>query len=73
VRALADPDKLAKADFDESAWFYEGYQYAVTEGLKAVAGERPRRQMPRAPSGADWKEDEVYALFPKLSAKFAWR
>jgi len=71
-RALADPDSLAEGDFDEQAWFYEGYQYAVTDGVKTVAGERPRRQMhPVEPSGPEWTEDEVYALFPKLSAKFA--
>lgn len=70
-RALSDPDTLADEDFSESNWFYEGYQYAVTEGVEAVAGKRPRRQMPSRPSGAEWQEDKVYALFPKLSAKFA--
>jgi len=72
-RALADPDSLADEDIDESAWFYEGYQYAVTGGVKAVTGEVPRRRQmpPPQPSGADWREDEVYALFPKLSARFA--
>jgi hypothetical protein len=65
-RALSDPDTL------ESNWFYEGYQYAVTAGVKVVAGNLPRRQTPHRtrPSGADWQEDEVNALFPKLSAKF---
>jgi Protein of unknown function (DUF4240) len=69
-RALADPDSLAGGDLSEADWFYEGYQYAVTQGVKAVAGMRPGRQMPNEPSGAAWKEAEVYALFPKLSAKF---
>jgi len=70
-RALSDPDTLADEDFSEANWFYEGYQYAVTDGVKAVAGKRPQRQMPTRPSGFEWQEDKVYASFPKLSAKFA--
>jgi len=30
-------------------WFYEGYQYAVTDGVKAVAGHRPQPRMPDQP------------------------
>jgi hypothetical protein len=69
-RALADPDSLAGEDFDESEWFYEGYQYAVTDGVEAVAGSRPPRTAQTEPSGKDWQEDQVYKLFPKLAAKF---
>jgi hypothetical protein len=69
-RAISDPDSLADEEFDESDWFYEGYQYAVTGGVKSVAGDRPRRKMPDRPSGVEWQEDRVYGLFPKLSAKF---
>ena len=69
-RALADPDSLADEDFEESDWFYEGYQYAVTDGVEAVAGNRPQRSAPGQPSGTEWQEDRVYDLFPKLSAKF---
>ena len=69
-RALSDPDSLADEDFEESDWFYEGYQYAVTDGVEAVAGSRPQRSMPAQPSGTEWQEDKVYDLFPKLSAKF---
>jgi hypothetical protein len=69
-RALSDPDALAD-DPDESDWFYEGYQYAVTEGVVAVAGDRPQRSMPDQPSGAEWQEEEeLDRLFPKLSAKY---
>jgi hypothetical protein len=68
-RALSDPDALAD-DPDESDWFYEGYQYAVTDGVKAVAGDRPQPKMPNQPAGAAWQEDELDALFPKLSAKY---
>jgi len=69
-RAIADPDSLADEDFDEGDWFYEGYQYAVTDGVEAVAGTRPQRSAPGQPSGTEWREDAVYALFPKLSGKF---
>lgn len=69
-RALSDPDALADEDFDESDWFYEGYQYAVTDSVEAVAGARPQRSAPAQPSGTEWQEDKVYGLFPKLSAKF---
>jgi hypothetical protein len=68
--ALSDPETLADEDPANSDWFYEGYQYAVTQAVKAVAGTRPHRRMPDQPTGAAWKEDEVYALFPKLAAKF---
>jgi len=70
-RAIADPDSLADEEFDETAWFYEGYQYAVTAGVKAVAGLRPGRRHPDRPSGEDWiDEDDLRKLFPRLSAKY---
>ena len=69
-RALADPDSLADEAFEGSDWFYEGYQYAVSDAVEAVAGNRPPRSAQAEPSGTDWKEDQVYALFPKLAAKF---
>ena len=39
--AVADPDSLADEAFDRDAWFYEGYQYAVADGVEAAAGSRP--------------------------------
>jgi len=69
-RALADPDSLAAEPFDEEAWFYEGYQYAVTDGVEAAGGQRPQRQMSDQPSGAEWQEDQLGMLLPKLSGKF---
>ena len=33
--ALSDPDTLADEAIDEDAWFFEGYQGAVTNGLRA--------------------------------------
>jgi Protein of unknown function (DUF4240) len=72
-RAIADPDCLADEPFDETAWFYEGYQYAVGDGVKAVAGMRPGRRhpLPDRPSGEAWVEDDLPELFPRLNAKFA--
>jgi hypothetical protein len=69
-RAIADPDSLADERFDETAWFYEGYQYAVTAGVKAVAGMRPRRRHPQPdrPSGDAWVDDDLPDLFPRLYA-----
>jgi hypothetical protein len=72
-RAVADPDSLADEDFDDDAWFYEGYQYAVNEGVKAAAGTVPGRAAPHpsGPSGESWEEDRVHDLFPRLTARFA--
>jgi hypothetical protein len=69
-RALADPDSLAGEPFDEEAWFYEGYQYAVTDGVEAAGGQRPQRQVPADPSGVEWQEDQLDALFPGLTGRF---
>jgi hypothetical protein len=72
-KALADPDSLADEEFGEDAWFYEGYEYAVTDGVKAAVGSIFNRDKlhPEAPSGTEWVEDKVYDLYPKLSGKFA--
>jgi hypothetical protein len=71
--ALSDPESLADEDFDDDAWFYEGYQYGVTAGVKAAVGSIVNRQIPHPaePSGHGWEEDKVYELYPKLSEKFA--
>lgn len=72
-RAIADPESLATEDFDEDSWFYESYQYAVTDAVKAVAGSiQPRDPpYPNESSGEKWSEDQVYGLYPRLSEKFA--
>jgi hypothetical protein len=69
-RAISDPDSLADEEFNEEEWFYEGYQYAVTEGVKAVAGARLLHRIPDDPSGARWNESDLRILYPKLAAKF---
>lgn len=72
-RAIADPDSLADDDFDQEAWFYEGYQYAVTDGVKIAVGLVPMRASPHPdePIGQAWDEEKVYGLYPKLATKFA--
>lgn len=72
-RCMANPESLAADNFVEDAWFYEGYQYAVSDSVEAAAGFVPEREKPHpeTPSGEEWSEDEVYDLFPVLSEKFA--
>ena len=71
-RALANPDSLADEDSEADDWFYEGYQYAVSEGVEAVAGPDVALEPQSVdPSGDPWDEDEVYALFPRLAEKYA--
>jgi hypothetical protein len=71
--ALSDPDSLAAEEFDDGIWFYEGYQYAVTDGVKAAIGSGVNRDKPhpKEPSGAKWSEDKAYEPYPKLTEKFA--
>lgn len=71
--AIANPESLVDEESDEDTLFYEGYQYAVTDGVEDSAGFVPDRDKPHPenPSGKEWGEDKVYELFPKLSAKFA--
>lgn len=71
--ALANPESLASEAFDEDAWFYEGYQYAVNDGVTASAGCEPDRVTPHPeePTGSPWAEESVNELFPILARKFA--
>lgn len=72
-RAISEPESLALEDFDEDAWFFEGYQYAVNDGVEAAVGSVLEREKPYPdePSGKAWDEDKVYELYPNLSKKFA--
>lgn len=71
-QACSSPDSLADDDFDEEAWFYEGYQYAVADGATAVLGSVKRlAPHPDKPAGQAWDEEHVYALYPKLAGKHA--
>jgi hypothetical protein len=72
-RALNDPDSLAGEDLHEEAWFFEGYQYAVTDAVTSVTGVAPPRAQPhpKAPSGEEWDEANVYDKYPRLRQKYA--
>lgn len=71
--ALLNPDSLADQILDDDAFFYEGYQYAVSEGVEKAVGSRPERYAshPSDPSGEEWSEedDSLKKLYPKLWAK----
>jgi Protein of unknown function (DUF4240) len=69
-QAVSDPDSLADEEIDDEIWFYEGYQYDVTEGVKAAAGSRPMRRIAASPSGRKWEDFELRTLYPKLAARF---
>ncbi|WP_126148104.1 DUF4240 domain-containing protein [Synechococcus elongatus] len=68
--AIANPDAIDITDFDEEAWFFEGFQYAVTDGVEAAAGFSPPRLQPHPnqPSGEEWQEEELEQLLPRLTA-----
>lgn len=70
--ALANPESLAEMEFDEEAWYYEGYEYAISDGVEAAVRSVVKRVQPhpQEPSGYAWTEDEVYELFPRLAEKF---
>jgi hypothetical protein len=71
--ALADPDAMPANEYDEDSWFYEGYQYAIDDGVETAAGRIVDRIVPHpdTPSGEAWNEEDVYELYPRLSAAFA--
>lgn len=71
-RAISDPESLADEDLDDDAWFYEGYQYAVVDGVEAAVGFVVEREEahPEVPSGEEWSEEKVEELFPRLGARF---
>ena len=68
---LADPDSLAAVDIPEDDWTYEGYAYAVADGVKAAGGKPAAGRKLSEPAGTGWSEDEVYSLYPRLAAKYA--
>lgn len=72
--AISNPDSLANESFDEDAWYFEGFQYAITEGLESVVGSTPSRNKahPVEPSGEPWEEDpeELKVQYPNLWVSF---
>lgn len=72
-KALADPDSLADDEPDEIAWFYEGYQYAVSGAVERVVGERVRGEPhPREPTGEHFDDETVFKRYPKLSTMMGY-
>ena len=69
-RAIADPDSLADEDFDEGDWFDARLSICGHRWGRSGCRTRLQRSAPGQPSGTEWREDAVYALFPKLSGKF---
>ena len=69
--ALSDPDSLAAIDIPEDEWTYEGFAYAIADGVEAAGGECAPGTGVADPSGLAWTEDEVYSQYPKLAAKYA--
>lgn len=74
-QAIADADSLAEENIDLDAWFHEGFQYAIIEGVSASLGTRPQRSSapPLLPVGTQWTEATVRNNFPKLASKLALR
>lgn len=72
--ATSKPDSLASEKFDEEAWYFEGFQYAITESVESVVGSVLSRSKPHPvePSGEPWEEDpeELKAKYPNLWVSF---
>lgn len=73
-KAVANADELSTEHFDEESWYFEGFQYAVVEGVELVLGAVPDTMpsYPNEPSGTPWEEDptELKQRYPNLWAAF---
>ena len=61
---------MAEVSLDEDDWVYEGYAYAVWDGVEHAGGERAASLLPDDPSGDPWPEEDVYEMYPALAAKY---
>ncbi len=70
-KAVTNPDLLADEQLDKVAWFYEGYQYAVFDGVECAAGVFSGRgtPWPEAPSGQRWSGNDFHKTLPALTKK----
>jgi len=72
--ALLNPDSLSNKTIDEELMFYEGFQYAISQGVEAALGSIPVRYAPHPtdPSGETWNEDDdsLQKMLPNLWAKY---
>lgn len=73
-KAVEAPDSLAQEAFEEEAWFYEGFQYAVHEAAEAATAPQALSVVVflNEPSGEPWEEDAevLKAKYPQLWKKF---
>jgi hypothetical protein len=75
--ALANPDSLANVVDDDADCQVEGFQYAPSQAWEEKTGksfkEFPRHSFARKaePSGKEWDEEDLDALFPALGKKFS--
>jgi hypothetical protein len=67
-KALSKPDDLADLELPEDPCF-EGFQYVPAQVARAVLGSRRfKSEFPTSPTGADWREEQLPLLYPKLTA-----
>lgn len=73
-KAVADPDSLASETYDEDAWFYEGFQYAVRKGVAVAISphESTGVPVPDEPIGEPWEEsvEVLKERYPLLWANY---
>ncbi len=72
---LADPEKMAlEADLKQED-FYDMFSQAIIEAYEELTGKSfldlESVAWPKNPSGKDWEEDDLEALFPTLWQKFS--
>jgi len=75
--ALANPDSLASVVNEDDDCQVEGFQYAASQAWEGKTGKTPKEfprhafQRKSEPSGTEWDEDDLDALFPKLGKRFS--
>ncbi len=76
IQAVTNPDSLADEKYDEDLWFFEGFQYAITEGVEENIGSSLDKTTshPEEPSGEPWGEEpeELKTKYPRLWIKFEY-
>jgi Protein of unknown function (DUF4240) len=75
-KALADPQSLADMHYDAEQANYEGYQYVAHTVYEELSGGEEiyiSVPHPEEPSGQNWDESKVGALFPKLAEAYDYR
>ena len=74
--ALADADSLADCDLDEEGEEWEDWMSPTMMVIHARTGEyryadpNPASAHAAEPTGEDWREDDLPARFPRLTARY---